>query len=470
MKQKNKLQERRETRETHVTWGIIPIVAGLQLVATACPAPTVDDPNNSNTEAGVDIPPIDSGVDGDIWDPNYVECGPWDFDSGEPEPDAPEAGVDIDFDSGTIIDAGTDADGGNDTDAGATIDAGTPESLAHLREGELQNIATALLLPEISLDIAQSAAQIVVEGVVLASNVGVNGASLVTTGTVTQNGSGNTATFSYNAAPADRLVLQLPDGRVELVVRRLDADFSQSSVAALLKNEHHIDADIDTSDDSLDITVVSRLNGRDEEVRITGNSTLIDGSILTSEVVQLGARNTDVDSNSATFQSARTIDGDVSLAHVAGSLDADAHVSVHSEEIFSITSVNSVVESRTRAWQYTIDLAANQNNGAQRALSVTIPTSLVKTALRDGLPTDLDTFWVAQGNIERNLDPAQIADAGVARIPVATMQLRSSSSNNANNNAQGIDVTLRAIESIDGTPNGIREEVVVESYSFTVPN
>ncbi len=469
MKQKNKLQERRETRETHVTWGMIPIVAGLQLVATACPAPTVDDPNNSNTEAGVDIPPIDSGVN--------VNPDPEAPESGVIEPDTPEAGVDIDFDSGTItdagldsdLDAGTDTDGGNDTDAGAAIDAGTPESLAHLREGELQNIATALLLPEISLDIAQSAAQIVVEGVVLASNVGANGASLVTTGTVTQNGSGNSATFSYNAAPADRLVLQLPDGRVELVVRRLDADFSQSSVAALLKNEHHIDADIDTSDDSLDITVVSRLNGRDEEVRITGNSTLIDGSILTSEVVQLGARNTDVDSNSATFQSARTIDGDVSLAHVAGSLDADAHVSVHSEEIFSITSVNSVVESRTRAWQYTIDLAANQvnqNNGSQRSLSVTIPTSLVKTALRDGLPTDLDTFWVAQGNIERNLDPAQIADAGVARIPVATMQLRSS----PNNNAQGIDVTLRAIEAIDGTPNGTREEVVVESYSFTVPN
>src|SRR5437870_6918273 len=134
---------------------------------------------------------------------------------------------------GTILSAGC-ASEPDPTGAGdpGTREPGQPQPAA---DAEQRSIQIAHGAPDTVYQAGVASAQLGINSALLASQ-SQGGASLVTTGTVTFTAS----SASYDAAPADHLVVKLPDGKqVGYTFTRLQGDFS-SDAENLLGRDHAV--------------------------------------------------------------------------------------------------------------------------------------------------------------------------------------------------------------------------------------
>src|SRR5690554_7054085 len=84
-------------------------------------------------------------------------------------------------------------------------------------------------------EVAEDATSLMLEAVLLASDLATGGQELVVTGTLTQSG----AAFTYSPSPADRLLVRFSNGnQVEVKVNALDGDENATSPAQFLRKPH----------------------------------------------------------------------------------------------------------------------------------------------------------------------------------------------------------------------------------------
>lgn len=314
--------------------------------------------------------------------------------------DAPDAGEDTADTGGSEAPDDESSDGSGDDSSGSGLDPLDPVDPDTGDDPPAEDAAASLVAAHaiptrLGTDgeaLARTAAT-----AVSAASLAQGGTSVVTTGTLTQQG----ATWTYAAQPTDRLVIDndgLPDA--ELWVHTVQGDFT--SVDDFLDHSHDLD---------FDVVIADVVDARLHSVRSGGQiaSTAV-GSFVHEGVrydLDVAIQGSDYfESDSSGVYS--TID-----TRTTGTITRDGFaLAIDETWAFELVSSGGApVQSGVRNVASTLDL-----EGA-RYQWIGVVT---QTVFDGGKPTDLDGFWRADGEVRKDgapwgqyrLNPNVIGDAG----------------------------------------------------------
>lgn len=219
--------------------------------------------------------------------------------------------------------------------------------------------------------------------VVLMATSLVGSEALVGTGTVTQTGADS---WAYDPAPADRLKLDLLDGRsFEMVVSTLNGDFTKDG-ARFLNNAHQADLTItsNVAAQDLDVRLTSELSGGDRRRSAVGQATDELGIRWTFDVATTGIHTFDTDAPEHVVEDTVTGTIEAPAAGIVGTID----------KYYRYKMLNFVENIR-----HEVDYAWTQGGSSYRLQLV------VFVAFRESKPVDVDQ-WEIGGALTR--DGAQI--------------------------------------------------------------
>lgn len=227
----------------------------------------------------------------------------------------------------------------------------------------------------------QTSATIVAEGVFLASQLGGAG-QVVTTGTLEQEGT----TFAWSGDPVDRMVITFGDGtKVDVWVDEIVGD--SSSATAFLQGEHRFAYRV-AMRDRIDMAFTSVR--QDGTTTATANGTLVHEDVSYEAAVEVqGTYFFETDSTGTHFRDAHRTTGSITAEGLELELD----------EGWSFELVTSGGES-AQATQRTIASSLRLGDDVYDWVDAT-----TRTSFRDGKPSELDTYWAADGEILRNGEP-----------------------------------------------------------------
>lgn len=226
-----------------------------------------------------------------------------------------------------------------------------------------------------------ASAQLAAQAVEFAT-ASVGSGELVTTGTVEQRGS----QYAYDPSPDDALVVVLEDApRTTFRIHAMDGDFSSAS--AFLAGDHELRFAVEVEAQmTLEIGSVRRNGAFDTSA---AGTILVEGLDLDVDVHARGTSTSEVDSTGSRFHSAFTTTGTVTGPAFDLVLD--------------------------ETWDFELVTAGDESaQSAVRTLANTLSTDgddydwvdvRTQKSYRDGRPSELDTFWTAQGQLLRNGQP-----------------------------------------------------------------
>lgn len=214
---------------------------------------------------------------------------------------------------------------------------------------------------------------------VSAASLAQGGTSVVTTGTLTQQG----ATWSYAAEPTDRLVVDndgLPDA--ELWVHTVQGDFT--SVDDFLDHSHDLDFDV-VIPDVVDARLHSVRNGG-QIASTTVGSFVHDSVRYDLDVMIQGSDTFESDSSGVSSKIETRTTGTITRSGYALVIDESW--------AFELVSIDGdSVQTGVRNVASTLDL-----DGSRYAWIGVV----TQTVFDNGKPTDLDGFWRANGEVRRD--------------------------------------------------------------------
>lgn len=284
----------------------------------------------------------------------------------------------------TIVTAGcaSDPDPSDPGNPGNPGDPGQPRPAASAEQRAIQR---AHATPDAIYQTGVASAQLGINSALVASQ-SQGGLSLVTTGTVTF-----TATSaSYAAAPADRLVVKLPDGKqVDFTFDRLSGDFS-GDAANLLGRDHAVSFRA-VQDGTGDMQFESLRQGGQYQVTARGVM-IYEGTSYDIDLTSAGVRRFENDSSGGTSNEDSQTRGSVRAAGFDLTIDETwSYQSIwttgsgRGHDSASTRIVNSRLQLGTDVYQW---------NGAR-----------TQKSFRDGKPSQLDSYWKADGLVTRNGAP-----------------------------------------------------------------
>lgn len=257
-----------------------------------------------------------------------------------------------------------------------------------------------------------------IDAVRQASILANGGTALVITGALRQL----PGSWEYVEAPADRLRVELLNGRVyELFVERLEGDFSGNG-ASLLSGDHAVRMRI-AREGELDLTLES-VQSRPDSASLTRNrlnasrGRAWNGAAV--YYVDLRSLGTSFFENSAVsgteLRDRFHLSGTVAGTGIMATIDEDWDYNLVQSEGVVVTST---VRRMNNAWE---------QSGTRFALR----DAITRIAFRDGRPNELDTFWNATGELLRDDVPygrlALLPESRiriVAETPVGRIELQS---------------------------------------------
>jgi len=316
----------------------------------------------------------------------------------EPQDERPFVGDDDDDDDDDgDDDDDDDDDGDDDDDDDATPDADRSLHASHMLGSTLQAEAA-------------DSATLTTEAVWLASQ-SVGTGAVVTTGTLTQSGQ----SVSYAAQPNDRLVVELGDGNmVDIWVLAMDGDFS-GSASNFRESNHDLQYRVAVAD-RIDMTFTSQRNGGNSASAAEGN-VVLEGVTYDCNVQGTGTYYFEADTTGVHFLDDAQVQGRITGA----GFDLDVDETWH----FELVSTNDGSAQDARR---TIDNSLDLGGTVFDFVDIEM-----QKAFKDGSPTEIDTYWNAQGTVLRNGSAygQMRLDVDVARVrfvldtPGGTVELES---------------------------------------------
>lgn len=221
----------------------------------------------------------------------------------------------------------------------------------------------------------EETATIGLEAVVLASDLATGGASLVTTGTLTQSAGG---TWTYAATPADRLVVAFSSGTsMDFFITELNGDFTAPSTESFLRRDHIFRFRVVIAgqvDLSVDLATVS---GNIQNT-VAGSFTA-NGIVYTVDLATVGTYSFDVDS--VTHEYADQTTGTVT----ATGLSLSVNESITYKLVGGAEQSSRSIEN---SWTVGADSYALTGGFIRRAFYETKPSEL--------------SYWRAEGTLTKN--------------------------------------------------------------------
>lgn len=276
-------------------------------------------------------------------------------------------------------------DGESETEGGAQTTAGGATETDSAPDAPVDDVNAGLMLGYAVgtqlVSEAEGTAQAAAQAVEFATATVANG-SLVTTGTVRQRA----GQFAYDPTPSDALVVDV-EGHpaATLHIEAMHGDFS--SAAAFLSGSHEFRYAVQI-DGSMDMEFVSLRSGSSFETAALGEL-LVAGTTVDVDATARGTRYSEVDTSGSHYQDSFAIRGSVEGSGY--SLDLDE---TWDFELVTVSGTGGgSAQSAVRTVNSTLRI------GADRYTWAGVRT---QKSYRDGRPSSLDTFWVAEGELLRN--------------------------------------------------------------------
>jgi hypothetical protein len=259
-----------------------------------------------------------------------------------------------------------------------------------------------LLIQHAPLQAGAGLVELGLEAVYLASYLGSGGMQLIVTGTVSLQGQ----QWVYEPSPTDRLMLMFQGNVFSFRFEDLQGDFSQPDVSGFLSKAHRVVLSVENTAQGINLELASVLVGTQEGLRITGRMRETDGRAITVDVTKTGMRNTSVEVSSLSYDAERRIEGTIVGEGFSMILDAS--------ELYKLRYVTRFVENYTRSYRHSWSSAGNafQMQGA-----------FIRIALSDNEVADLDSFWVAEGQILLNGQPYASLSLGLDNPLVVSIRV-----------------------------------------------
>lgn len=271
--------------------------------------------------------------------------------------------------------SGTGGSSGTGGGLGAGGDSGTGGGS---QSGGAEAVKRAIGMPATVLALGGVATERGVEAVYLASQA--NGNMMTYTGTLQQQANGQ---WSWAQTPTDRLVLRFNDGATNDYVWTTFQGDVTGSVQDFLDRAHSVAFGFTTSTGA-QLQVQDVDSGSATQGSVVG--TLVDGDLSWSiDVSRQGTRQSEVDSNWAKTERNETFGGSIKSA--AADITAD-------ERLWTLTPYASglLVQNLIR----TVNDTGSDADGAWG-----VQDFKVKKAFNNRVPTEVDTYWAAQGSVLR---------------------------------------------------------------------
>lgn len=239
------------------------------------------------------------------------------------------------------------------------------------------------------IGVAEELNPVIVELCIFAT-VSAGGDQLVTTGTITQSGE----SFTYQAAPADRLRLELTgEAPLEFFVTQLNGDLS--NLDRFFGNDHVLEFRLASGE--FDLTLNSQRSGGVLGKLVRGFM-LLNGTRFDVEVGSEEQADASVEPNSARNRS---------ILQIAGTITADQYqLNLNERYDYTFIYVDNAVVTVTQSFD---------NRWTDRGQAYSLTDAVIQYSMLNGWPNEFD-FWIAQGALTR--DGAVIGQVGMERKPL----------------------------------------------------
>jgi hypothetical protein len=263
------------------------------------------------------------------------------------------------------------------------------------------DLAMGYRAPNTAIELARSAVDFAVRALAVATQMTGTG-EVRAYGTLTEAGDGR---ISYQSAPADRLLINRPGAHVEIEV--IEVDGSGSDARSFLDGNHRVRVRFKAQDE-VAAEVWSNRAGSRRQYGIAGRA-FIEGEWWNADLEASGVESFDVDQSGSRFFDEHD---------VGGFVESDrSRVDVQEHWRFELVSAAEGIGSRMGSASSAVRSVGNVLRiGGDRFEWIDART---QKAFRNGKPTELDTFWMGTGRIERNGRPvarvekfASIVDPG----------------------------------------------------------
>ncbi len=276
--------------------------------------------------------------------------------------------------SGNVGDGGTDG-GDPSTDDGD--DPPPSDGMVDTSDG----VAAGHQLASLLTAEAQTSASITTEAVFMASQAAGTG-QVVASGTLTRQGQ----SFSWSPEPSDRLVVALGDGTtISLWVEQFAGD--TTSPSAFLSTDHQLTY-VATVDDRVDMRLSSLRQGGTMNASATGKYTH-EGVAYDVDLQLAGTTYFESDSTGTHNLDEHRTTGTIKATGFDLDVDEDWRFELVVAGNESAQSTHRTIRNSLRLGETTFDWV----------------DVLVQKSFRDGVPSELDTYWLARGQVLRNGEP-----------------------------------------------------------------
>lgn len=247
---------------------------------------------------------------------------------------------------------------------------------------DTQAVVQSLKVSSQSIDRIEGATQVGVETVFLASILN-GGESVVSTGTVTQQGA--TDQFTYSASPADHLVLELTGAKpIHITLSAFNGDLSQDA-SYFLYHSHQLDVRVQ-QDENVDFQIQSTRQGSASQGAVSG-SVELDGVTYQVDLNYNGTYESTAEAGSATHDSSDAYTGTITAPGVSIAMDQS-----HAFKLIVFEhGVSNVIKTMNNT------ATINGSTYAFEGIKVRYETM-------DGWPNPTD-YWLAEGTIKKDGQP-----------------------------------------------------------------
>jgi hypothetical protein len=227
---------------------------------------------------------------------------------------------------------------------------------------------------------AEDAAELAAEAVWTASLL--NGNTLITTGTLTQVAA-NSTHFTYSASPSDKLLVKFANGNsLEFVITTMNGDFSNDA-QTFLQNDHHFAFSI-VIVDNMNLQISSLQSGGAIQASVKGQ-VLYEGVNYSVDMVEQGTYTSTVDVGSAEYERTKQTTGNITANDFA--------LTINESYRYKSIYVDNFVEN--------VDRQIN-NTWTQGGNSYAFTNVRIRKAFFNAKPSELDSYWIAQGVLTEN--------------------------------------------------------------------